>query len=77
MYSLVAGGSPLPVRTMAEDRDAIQRLAIREASLTERGRLAAVSDQGASLATRVRRAIGLAPAIADGAADCVTAACAA
>ncbi len=70
MYSLVAGSSPLPVRTLADDRDAIQRMAVAEASLTERRPLA-TSDREPGLADRIRRALGLAPA----ASECMTGDC--
>ena len=71
MYSLVAGSSPLPVRTLADDRDAIQRMAVAEASFTERRPLAATTDREPGLADRIRRALGLAPA----ASECITGDC--
>ncbi len=65
MYSLVASAWPLPERTLADDRDAANLRAFREARIAARGAVdnTRLGDQG--LLARIRRATGLDPAPSD------------
>ncbi len=64
MYSLASRAWPLPERTLADDRAAVQLSAIHEARIVTRRTLdSRFGDQG--LLDRVRRAAGLGSAPAD------------